>query len=183
MGTSKQNDSIDDAAHLARLVALNHRLTSTSKIEQSHAYRELLEMANLGCSEAMHSVARCLAGGTGVEQDNDSSHFWLERSASAEPAPRIALFSLGMLHVHRDIRGSSISTGLYLLGLAASGGYNKALEALLTCCEVPVMALAARKATYRVLANAVVQNSSDPEACDALFAFTKAYDTYPLLDS
>lgn len=176
--TSKTN--LDHEVLMARLVHLTHRLASESKNEQREAYREMLEMATEGHSEAMYAVARCLVKGTGVEPDPESGHCWLEQASVAVDPPRIALYSLGLLHIARTISNSNPSYGIDLLGRSAGMGYSEALTELLRLCTTPELDKKAQKITYRVLADQALSNDAGAER---FTVFCESFYTPDLLDS
>lgn len=90
IGNTNLSRAVDTKSRetLLRLASLTRDLSSNDDRCRGNAYRDLLELAEEGSSDAMFQVARCLNQGIGVEVDQVKSDHWLRLACVTNPPRR-----------------------------------------------------------------------------------------------
>lgn len=151
--------TIDNLSTL-RLASLTRDLQSPDERNRANAYRDMLELAEMGDGKAMFQVARCLNQGIGVDPDTNRADHWLRLACVAKPASSDALFTYGMSHVLKQRKDSDTAKGIRYIERAASAGYVKATLELVSIVEHGLTDIKPDlRRAYRLLANSLTEES------------------------
>lgn len=158
---------------LLRLASLTRDLSSDDDRCRGNAYRDLLQLAECGSSDAMFQVARCLNQGIGVEVDQIKSDHWLRRACTTSPPSKVALYSFGMQNLLRKRQDADPELGLHLIERAASAGYVTAVIDLVSVLESGTGDIRPDlRRAYRLLAGAITERS-DMKLHEAYLSFVE----------
>lgn len=145
---------------LLQLASLTRDLSSDNDRCRGNAYRDLLQLAEKGCSDAMFQVARCLNQGIGVERDPVRGDHWLRRACVTTPPSKVALYAYGMQNLLRKRPDADPELGLNLIERAASVGYVTAILELVRVLEEGTVDIAPDlRRAYRLLAGAITEKT------------------------
>ncbi|HBP5649095.1 TPA: sel1 repeat family protein [Pseudomonas aeruginosa] len=175
IGNTNLSRAVDTKSRetLLRLASLTRDLSSNDDRCRGNAYRDLLELAEEGSSDAMFQVARCLNQGIGVEVDQVKSDHWLRLACVTTPPSKVALYSFGMQNLLRKRPDADPMLGLNLIERAATAGYVTAILELVKLLEngtadiVPDL-----RRAYRLLAGAITDHS-DMKLHEAYLSFVE----------
>lgn len=158
---------------LIRVASLTRDLSSDDDRCRGNAYRDLLQLAECGSSDAMFQVARCLNQGIGVEANQIKSDQWLRRACTTNPPSKIALYSFGMQNLLRKRPDADPELGLQLIERAATAGYVTAVIELVTVLEKGTADIRPDiRRAYRLLAGSITDRA-DMKLHEAYMSFVE----------